>query len=209
MFKRLFGKWFSSESVSQRISTSESQIPTPEVVRGSPTRPTPPFPPKTDTVVNISETATIAPQAAPCECESTITETGEIDFCGLILEQTIEAHRSFIKELRDVLGGKMPEAYSPEIIGADNMCKLGKWLFNEGKSLEKYPAYAEVLEKHRAFHACAAEIVRLHQKQEFALAMKILNHDLKAFSEQVEVALLQLHEQAQAAKLANNGNLCA
>lgn len=196
MLKRLFAKWFSSgkshlphEPTPSHLSQTETDNPTCDCHQVSPPTPT-------------------SHETSLGECEATITETGEIDFCGLMLEQTIETHRTFVKELRAVLGGKMPEAYSPEVIGAEDACKLGQWLFNEGKSLAKYPAYAEVLKAHRAFHACAADVVRLHQKQEFALAIKLLTNDLKALSEQVEAALLQLHEQAQAAKLANGGNLC-
>lgn len=227
MLKRIFSL-LKSEQTPTSIASHDSVIPPPETVKESLSLPATPA--ATQTHHERREPRQIdedhfeceydcAPEAIP-EFESKQnkqnnqqpenpedTET-EINFCGLMLEQTISAHREQVQELRDVLSGKIPEAYSPEVVGAQDRCYLGKWLCNEAKPLARHAAYEDVVRAHCQFHQRAAEVVALHQQGEFAEAMLKLR-EVNACSKDVEASLTQLHEQAQLAKLEKGEELCS
>lgn len=139
-------------------------------------------------------------------CESVVTESGEINFCGLMLEQTIAEHHDFLHELNKALAQKLPEAYNPEVVGAQDLCKVGKWLLHKAKPLERYSEYAKLVETHRQFHLCAGEVVRMHKNGHFMDALTLLRTDLQQLSEEVEAGLRRLHEQVQADKAAQSDN---
>lgn len=137
----------------------------------------------------------------------TQNEAEEIEFCGLMLEKTNNLRRQFLENLREILKGNRPDEYSPEVVRDDKWCELGKWLLEDAKSLAKYPEYAVLVEKHRAFHDSAAEVISLHQQAEFAATMATLRQ-VEALSAEIEASLFRLHEQAQAGK-AQNGEMCS
>lgn len=200
LLSKLKNKLTETDAIQHDTTPAPSPVTTPSMITLAD------IPPPSPELHPIS-TMDVPLEVEECGCKAVVTETGEIDFCGLMLEQTIESHRAWIEQLRDVLGGKIPEAYSPEVIGSETgYCKLGDWLHNEARCLAKYPEYAVVADVHRAFHECAAEIVRLHQKQHFADAVMMLRTQLAALSEELEASLVRLHEQSQAAK--QNGDDC-
>jgi len=43
----------------------------------------------------------------------------------------------------------------------DDQCELGRWIYGEAAHLRHLPEYEAARQAHAAFHACAAEVVRL------------------------------------------------
>ena len=69
-----------------------------------------------------------------------------------------EAHRRWVKRLRDLLDGKT--AMSVEEAGSHKICNLGKWLYSEG--LSKYgdlPEFQALEKRHAVFHDLVKNIV--------------------------------------------------
>lgn len=114
------------------------------------------------------------------------------DLNGLSLETAINAHKAWCDKLELTLRGKNPEEYDPAILGVDHLCLLGKWLYGDGKVLDKHEEYHKVLQTHADFHKCAGGILENHKKGYFAEAISALRHDLVALSNDVQLALVQL-----------------
>ena len=81
--------------------------------------------------------------------------------------------------------------------GDDSLCAFGKWLHGEGAQYQATPAYADVLQKHAHFHACAAEVVHKAGQGDRAAAMKALDGAFEAASRQLVNALVDLKAEAQ------------
>lgn len=116
----------------------------------------------------------------------------EQDLNGLTLGTAIAAHAAWIDKLTLTLKGQNPEEYDPEVLGADHLCAVGKWLYGDGKSLEKFPEYETLRKEHAAFHECAGGIVKKHRQKHFADAMFDLRNTLVELSQNVQTALVAL-----------------
>ena len=115
------------------------------------------------------------------------------DLHGLTLGTAIAAHAAWVDKLELTLKGQNKEEYDPEIVGANHLCVLGKWLHgNEGQVLAKFPEYADLKAKHAAFHECAGGILKKHSQKHFADAMFDLRHKLVDLSQDVQVCLVSL-----------------
>ena len=114
------------------------------------------------------------------------------DLKGLTLTEAISAHEAWIDKLRLTLMGANPENYDPKIVGADHLCKVGKWLYADGKELSKFPEYDQLIKDHAAFHECAGNILINHQKKHFTDALSLLRNDLIDLSRRVQISLVRL-----------------
>lgn len=123
--------------------------------------------------------------------------TSQQDLHGLYLMEAIEAHEAWIEKLEKTLRGQNPEEYDPAILGADHLCKVGKWLYGEGQSLDKYPEYEVVRNAHARFHTCAGNILQNHKKGYLMEAIHALRHELIDLSKEVKVALVSLLAKVQ------------
>ena len=114
------------------------------------------------------------------------------DLNGLTLIEAIEAHNAWIKKLDDLLHGKNPEEYDPAILGADHLCKVGKWLYGDGQSLSKHPEFEKLRTEHKKFHDTAGEILNLRADKKFAKALDLVRNDLPEASKKVKISLVSL-----------------
>ncbi|MBR2252550.1 MAG: CZB domain-containing protein [Neisseriaceae bacterium] len=114
------------------------------------------------------------------------------DLHGLTLGNAIAAHAAWIDKLQLTLRGQNPEEYDPEIVGADHLCAVGKWLYGDGKKLEQFKEYETLKKEHAAFHECAGGILKKHQQKRFADAMFALRNELVELSNNVQIALVAL-----------------
>lgn len=114
------------------------------------------------------------------------------DLHGLTLLDAINAHNAWIDKLQLTLRGQNPEEYDPEVVGADHLCKVGKWIYAEGKDLSNFPEYEKVRTAHAAFHACAGNILKLHSHKKFGEALMLIRGDLTNHSKEVKIALVSL-----------------
>lgn len=74
-------------------------------------------------------------------------------------DDAVEAHVQWKITLQTYLdggGGKL----DPSVIERDNVCPLGKWIYQEELRLHADPTYQALKNNHAAFHEAAAEVVR-------------------------------------------------
>lgn len=119
------------------------------------------------------------------------------DLHGLYLSEAIAAHEAWIEKLETTLRGQNPEEYDPAIVGADHLCKVGKWLYSDGMTLDKFAEYETLRKAHADFHACAGEILQNHKQGYLMEAIKALRYDLVEHSKKVKVALVSLLDRVQ------------
>ena len=118
---------------------------------------------------------------------------GSNELNGLPLGTAIAAHAAWIDKLTLTLKGQNPEEYDPQIVGADHLCALGKWLYgDEGKALAQFPEYEQLRTAHAEFHECAGGILKKHSQKHFADAMFDLRNTLVKCSENVQIGLVSL-----------------
>jgi len=69
------------------------------------------------------------------------------------------------------------------VVGCDDKCAMGKWIYSDGKaSYGNDPLFEEMRRNHAAFHCCAGDVIRLAQKGEKAEAALRLRDDFAAQS---------------------------
>ncbi|MBO7081882.1 MAG: CZB domain-containing protein [Neisseriaceae bacterium] len=116
----------------------------------------------------------------------------DADLNTINLTDVIAAHNAWLDKLETTLKGQNPEEYDPEIVGADHLCALGKWMNSDGLSLSNLSEFANVKSVHAAFHQCAGEILQKHKAGKFADAITMLRNKLPDLSRQVQVHLVSL-----------------
>ncbi|MDP2879368.1 MAG: CZB domain-containing protein [Sulfuricella sp.] len=135
-----------------------------------------------------SEPAT--PAAAPSvPAADTVSSTG-IDFMA-----AIEAHVRWKARLENYIDGTTTEKLDVEVVGMDNQCPLGKWIYGAGG--DKYnanPLFQEIRESHADFHKCSAGIMRQADTGDKEGAIEALHHgEHFKLSQRIKVKLARLH----------------
>ena len=95
--------------------------------------------------------------AAPAAPKADSVSNAGIDFMA-----AIEAHIRWKMCLENYIDGTTTEKLDAEVVGKDNQCPLGKWIYGIGG--EKYdanPLFQEIRAIHADFHTCSAGI--MHQ----------------------------------------------
>lgn len=128
-----------------------------------------------------------AVSAAPAA--DTVSSTG-VDFMA-----AIEAHVRWKVRLENYIEGTSTEKLDAEIVGMDNQCPLGKWIYGVGG--EKYSAnllFQEIREIHADFHQCSAGIMRRADAGDKEGAIDALHHgEHFKLSQRIKVKLARLH----------------
>jgi len=122
------------------------------------------------------------PAAAPAAPAADSVSSAGIDFMA-----AIEAHVRWKVRLENYIDGTTTEKLDVEVIGMDNQCPLGKWIYGIGG--DKYNAnllFQEIRGIHADFHKCSAGIMRqsdagdkegaieaLHRGEHFKLSQRI------------------------------------
>lgn len=74
----------------------------------------------------------------------------------------IEAHVRWKVRLEAHIAGRGEEDLNPELVGRDDQCALGKWIYGSGGAqYAAHPGFQELRDIHAQFHQNAAEVVRL------------------------------------------------
>ncbi len=91
-------------------------------------------------------------------------------------EQALDAHVQWKVKLSRYMA-KPDRSLSPDTVGKDSECALGKWIYSDGRSLAaKAPSFEKLRTAHAEFHRQAADILRRADKGEsFAGTMAIDN----------------------------------
>lgn len=74
-------------------------------------------------------------------------------------DEAISAHAKWKMKLSSYIS-KPDQSLQNSVVGADNQCDLGKWLYGEGQQYSRLPEYTKLVSDHAEFHKLAAEIVR-------------------------------------------------
>lgn len=121
----------------------------------------------------------------------------EDEIAGLNFRNVLDSHMSWRQRLSDVINGKSDEQLSVAVVGADNQCRLGKWL--QGPIKNEFagdPEFQALVREHARFHECAGQVLQHAQAGRKNEAQKLL-----AGGEFVELSrllcsrLLKLHQQ--------------
>jgi len=78
-------------------------------------------------------------------------------------DDAITAHSQWKIRLQSAINGTNREVLDPAIIGVDNKCALGQWIYGEAKQHASLKEYEVLKAEHAHFHQCAAEVVRTFQ----------------------------------------------
>ena len=93
----------------------------------------------------------------------------------------VDAHSSWKQRLQAFIAGK-GEALDAAVVGGDDRCVLGGWIYGPGKDFAKYGEYGALRSAHASFHRCAGEVVRLSQAGRREEATRALENEFVAES---------------------------
>ena len=117
-------------------------------------------------------------------------ENAAIDFMA-----AIEAHVRWKVRLENYIDGSSAEKLDAAIVGMDNQCVLGKWIYGSGG--QKYgdnPLFQEIREIHTEFHKCSAGIMCQADAGDKAGAIDALHRgDHFRHSQRIKAKLARLH----------------
>ncbi len=74
-------------------------------------------------------------------------------------DDAIAAHVRWKTRLRTFLDGA-GETLDSATTAKDNVCDLGQWIYGPGTTYTSHAEYEQVKAEHRAFHRCAAAVVK-------------------------------------------------
>lgn len=103
-------------------------------------------------------------------------------------DEAIKAHSDWKMKLSAYLR-KPDGSVKPEVVGVDNKCALGQWIYGEGAKHSALPEFTTLKTEHARFHKACSEVVKkadsgqntseetaLGGKSEFAMAsMKVVS----------------------------------
>lgn len=113
-----------------------------------------------------------------------------MDWMGII-----NAHVMWKLRLQKLLDGTSEEKLDPAVIGLDNRCALGQWIYGDGQAYRDADTFEEVRLMHADFHRFAAEVVSLHQAGKTEEATELLSGNYAKLSERLKRRILGLSQQ--------------
>ena len=87
--------------------------------------------------------------------------------------EIISAHVRWKQRLLDYIADSS-EKLDPALVGADDHCKLGKWIYGEGQAYAGLPHFEKVRAEHANFHKHAAAVVTFVNLGDHATAQQVL-----------------------------------
>ncbi len=97
-------------------------------------------------------------------------ESAEV--AGLNFQEAVAAHQKWKARLQACIDGAGQEKLDPAVVGRDDQCVLGKWIYGQGTaSFGDRPVFGELKAGHAEFHRIAGEVltaVYAGQKEEAA-----------------------------------------
>jgi Chemoreceptor zinc-binding domain len=118
---------------------------------------------------------------------------------GLGLRDTLDAHAAWKSRLKAILDGTSSEQVDVGTVSQDTVCKLGQWLYGDGRRLYgKLAEYEEVRKFHARFHFCAGSVLMQHNAGHADAALRELNGAFSLESDRVQLGLVRLYSTAKA-----------
>lgn len=116
---------------------------------------------------------------------------------GLYIDEAIKSHIEWRENWFAALRERRADEYEFTKVTADNLCKVGQWIYSLGKKYEGMPEYETLKQKHAEFHNCAGEAIKLHKAGSFIDAMTTAKGPLQDLSLEVGINFINLLEAAQ------------
>jgi len=105
-----------------------------------------------------------------------VFEAGKEEAAGLNFKSAIDAHIKWKLRLAGVIAGTSNEVLDPAVVGCDDQCALGKWIYGEGgRVFSDSIQFGEMRDAHADFHQCAARVLMAAQGGDKAGAEHLLN----------------------------------
>ena len=118
------------------------------------------------------------------------------EVAGLNFRSVVDSHLSWRTRLADVINGKSNEKLEPAVVGADDQCRLGKWL--KGPIKDQFasdPEFQTLLAEHARFHEIAGQVLQRAQSGQTAQAQQQLNdREFVGLSRSLCTKLLNMHQ---------------
>ena len=108
------------------------------------------------------------------------------------LFDAINAHVVWKIRLRKHIDGISEEVLDPEVVGCDDKCSLGQWIYGPGGKHGGLPLFQQVRVQHAHFHRCAAEIITATDEGQKETAERLLRDDYGQLSHMIVKSLTKL-----------------
>lgn len=113
---------------------------------------------------------------------------------GLNFKSAVDAHMKWKVRLESYINGTSTEDLKVEVVGCDDKCPLGKWIYAEGGRRFGYSeTFFEMKAHHAHFHRSAGAVLATAQGGDKTKALYLLHHgDYVRASERVKQLLARL-----------------
>jgi len=105
----------------------------------------------------------------------------EIGTLGEFLDEAVAAHTNFKLRLRGFCHGT--EKLDPAVVGRDDQCAMGKWIYGDGAKYESHPECGTVRAEHAQFHKCAGEVAQAVAEGNAHAAERMLDDERSKFNQ--------------------------
>jgi methyl-accepting chemotaxis protein len=103
----------------------------------------------------------------------------------LDFDAAIGAHQKWKQRLLSFVADTSHEKLDPAVVGCDDKCALGQWIYGSCKPLmASDPRCQNLVTAHANFHRCAGEIVRYKLADRKRDAMTVLKGDFTKYSDE-------------------------
>jgi hypothetical protein len=121
-------------------------------------------------------------------------DTHSSEVGGLDFKSAVDAHMKWKVRLEAYINGTSDEDLRADVIGCDDKCPLGKWIYSRGGEDFGYSeTFFDMKAHHAHFHRCAGDVVRTAQGGDKNEALRLLHHgDYVRASEKVKKLLAKL-----------------
>lgn len=113
------------------------------------------------------------------------------------LFDAINAHVAWKVRLQKHIAGTSDENLDPEVVGCDDKCALGQWIYSTLEQHDSMPLFRQVRIQHADFHRCAAEIIVASNQGNKDRAEKLLHDDYAQLSHMIVKSLTKLSSELE------------
>lgn len=124
------------------------------------------------------------------------------ELAGLNFKTAVDAHMKWKVRLESYINGSSTEELKVDVVCRDDLCPLGKWIYDKGG--EKFgfsETFFDMKAHHAHFHRCAGDVLAAAQAGHKEAATRLLNSgDYVKASERVKMLLARMFVMASEGK---------